>query len=254
MSAEDKYSSVPRVEHVETIPDSDTTNTTPIFLPPPSSFTQHNKFEELLERHDISIPRPTAGQPRFHSKRDHPLRSEKFSAKIHLVLSVCDPTSHEWRTAPVSFDQFKDNDQDVWWEIRRAYRDELQKEWRRWLFFRKLKYIVPIEYTHNGVPTRHKPADYLDARVLMHAYHNPGRIKPDQVWIEWMAHLKNSGDPGKSYGLEFVEGLWIAKLVWAAILGSISLIIPSILWPALGGQLGDVFTTLDFVESWFAGQ
>ena len=86
----------------------------------------------------------------------------------------------------------------------------------------------------------------------MHAYHHPGRIRPDQVWVDWLVHLKNSGDPTKSYGLEFVEGLWVEKLVLAAIVGSVALLIPSILWPLKGGDIGNVFTLLDFVESWFA--
>ena len=112
--------------------------------------------------------------------------------------------------------------------------------------------LMVVKYTHNGVPTRHKPADYLDARVLMHAYHHPGRIRPDRVWIEWFVHLKNSGDPGKSYGLEFVEGLWVQKLLWAAVVGTVAMLIPSIVWPLKGGDIGNVFATLDFCQSWFA--
>lgn len=88
----------------------------------------------------------------------------------------------------------------------------------------------------------------------MHAYHHPGRIRPDRVWVDWLVHLRNSGDPGKSYGLEFVEGLWVEKLFWAAVIGTVALLIPSFLWPLLGGQIGNVFTLLDFVESWFASK
>lgn len=163
MDVNDKVPPAPQPDNAKSTNNTDSTEEPPVFISPPVAFTQHNKLEEALERHDIPIPRPTAGKARFHERQERPrrhysrrkqilhprdrspVRLKKFSAKIHLVLSVCDPTSHEWRTAPVSFDQFKDTDRDVWWEIRRAYRDELQKEWRRWIFFRKLKYIVPIE-------------------------------------------------------------------------------------------------------------
>lgn len=88
----------------------------------------------------------------------------------------------------------------------------------------------------------------------MHAYHHPGRIRRDKLWIGWLVHLKNSGDPGKSYGLEFVEGLWVEKLVHAGSFGSALMLIPTILWPLRGGELGIVFTVLSFVQSWISGE
>lgn len=157
----------------------------PVFRSAPTEFTKPDRAEEELERHGLHIPGRRIHKITFHGKRPEPRshhlkrkkrsvrpdylrpKIERFSADVHLVLSVCDPSTHEWRTAPVTFDQFKNDDREVWWEIRRAYRQDLQKSWRRWLFFRKLKYIVPIEVGLDALTPLKEDADFLSSTVIM---------------------------------------------------------------------------------------
>lgn len=88
----------------------------------------------------------------------------------------------------------------------------------------------------------------------MHAYHHPQRIRPDRYWIDWLVQFRDGGDSSKTYGLEFVESLWIEKLAVLSILLTFGLILACILWVTLGGDLGTVFTVMDFVESGIAGK
>lgn len=88
---------------------------------------------------------------RRHSGRGYDMPREKprekpLPSKVELKLCVFHGApSHRWRTAPFVFDRRKDDDKELWKDIRRIYRDELQGIWRRIFGFRKLKHIIPIE-------------------------------------------------------------------------------------------------------------
>ena len=84
---------------------------------------------------------------RRHSGRGYDMPREKpLPSKVELQLCVFHGApSHRWRTAPFTFDRRRDDDRELWEEIRRVYRDELQGVWRRILGFKKLKHIIPIE-------------------------------------------------------------------------------------------------------------
>ena len=96
---------------------------------------------------------------------------------------------------------------------------------------RKVKNILPIGFTPNGVPTKTDPKTFVDAKVFMHAYRHPERIRPDHRWVDWFVELDASET--RTNGLEFVEGLWAEKLAIIAILFSIAIIVVSIVWCAL---------------------
>ena len=71
---------------------------------------------------------------------------EKQSSKVELRFSVFNGTpSHCWRFTKFTFDSRRENDRELWEEIRDVYRDELQGVWRRIYGFRKLKKIIPVE-------------------------------------------------------------------------------------------------------------
>ena len=73
-------------------------------------------------------------------------REKALPSKVELQLCVFHGApSHRWRTAPFVFDRRRDDDRELWEEIRRVYRDELQGVWRRIYGFKKLKKIIPIE-------------------------------------------------------------------------------------------------------------
>lgn len=84
---------------------------------------------------------------RRHSGRGYEMPREKaLPSKVELQLCVFHGApSHRWRTAPFVFDRRRDDDRELWEEIRRVYRDELQGVWRRIYGFKKLKKIIPIE-------------------------------------------------------------------------------------------------------------
>ena len=68
---------------------------------------------------------------------------EKLS-KIDLRLCVFDKTSgHSWRTASLNFDRRRTDDRELWEDLRRTYREELQGFRRRFLGFKRVKSIVP---------------------------------------------------------------------------------------------------------------
>jgi hypothetical protein len=55
-------------------------------------------------------------------------------------------------------------------------------------------------------------------------------------------------------GLEFVEGLWADKLAAIAVVFSIAIMVVSVVWCALGGNLQTVFTVMGFVLTLVAAQ
>lgn len=111
---------------------------------------QH-RLQQRHQHHHHPSPVPSfpnhIGQSPFPSSSPPPSSQDlrKFSAKINLICCVFRPSQHEWRTTCVSFDRLKDNDRDVWREIRRAYRERLQGWWRRVFLFRRLGRVVVIE-------------------------------------------------------------------------------------------------------------
>ena len=73
-------------------------------------------------------------------------REKPLPSKVELQMCVFHGApSHRWRTAPFVFDRRRDDDRELWEEIRHVYRDELQGVWRRILGFKKLKKIIPIQ-------------------------------------------------------------------------------------------------------------
>lgn len=84
---------------------------------------------------------------RRHSGRGYDMPREKpLPSKMEFQLCVFHGApSHRWRTAPFTFDRRRDDDRELWEEIRHIYRDELQGFWRRVFGFKKLKSIIPIE-------------------------------------------------------------------------------------------------------------
>jgi len=59
--------------------------------------------------------------------------------------------------------------------------------------------------------------------------------------------VKFEKNPERTYGLEFIEGLWAEKLGLLAVLVNIATIIVSAVWCAYGGVLQTVFTVMSFV-------
>lgn len=111
-----------------------------------------------------------------------------------------------------------------------------------------------MQYTSQGVPVRTKVDDYPVRHSFMHAYHHPDRLQPDRAWMDWFTAFREGGDAGKTYGLEFVEGLWIEKLAVLAVVLTLGMVTASLVWGLKGGSLDTIFTTMDFVESGFAGE
>lgn len=119
---------------------------------PPKSYTERRRIADYRrsgEHRDLHTLGHTGGRRKRDKIRSHARRGdqsyEKFSAKMNLICCVFDPTTHDWKTTPVAFDRLRDNDRDVWFELRRAYRDRLQMRWRRIFLFKRLSHIVPIE-------------------------------------------------------------------------------------------------------------
>jgi len=63
----------------------------------------------------------------------------------------------------------------------------------------------------------------------MHAYHHPERLRTSHQWVDWFIEF-DAADEGKSFGLEFKEGLWAEKLAVVAILVTIAIIVVSVVW------------------------
>ena len=88
---------------------------------------------------------PKKRRRRSHYSSGYAMPREKPS-KIDLQLCVFHSSSgHDWHTAPLSFDRRRIDDRELWEDIRRTYRDELQMAWRRIFLFTRVKHIVPIE-------------------------------------------------------------------------------------------------------------
>lgn len=128
--------------------------------PPPSgrysdddSFSSPDRSRPVPRRTPLYRDPPPAhsGRRRRPRGRGYSLPREKSrhrgSSRHETTLRLCvfDQTNHSWRTAVLKFDPHRATDQDVWHDVRRIYRDELQKFWRRVLGFKKLKSIAPIE-------------------------------------------------------------------------------------------------------------
>lgn len=194
--------------------------------------------------------------PRTHRSRRHGARNRAYSlprgdksprrrSEVRLLLCIFHTTSHNWSTEPLRFDPHRINDRELWTDIRDIFRQDLQKPWKRLLGLKKVKSIVPIAMTPNGVPVRIDPKDYPDSKQFLHAYHHPERVRPDHHWVDWFVAF-DEGDQ-RTNGLEFVEGIWAEKLVIIAILATVAIIVVSIVWCVLGGSLQTVFTVMSFV-------
>lgn len=70
---------------------------------------------------------------------------ERKRPEITIVLCVFHGATRGWRTVPYTFDKYRINDEELWTDIRALYRNDLQKEWRRLLLFKRLKALLPIE-------------------------------------------------------------------------------------------------------------
>ena len=87
----------------------------------------------------------------------------------------------------------------------------------------------------------------------MHAYHHPDRIRAAHEWVDFFARLR-AESVDKTFGLEFVEGLWVEKIAGLAILVTIAIIVASIVWCVEGGDLQTVFTVMSFVLGLATGE
>ena len=85
----------------------------------------------------------------------------------------------------------------------------------------------------------------------MHAYHHPDHLRTTHDWIDWFVDFNS--DPSKTYGLEFVEGLWADKIAVVAVVATIAIIVVSVVWCVRGGNLQTVFTVMGFVLTGVAG-
>ncbi len=88
--------------------------------------------------------------------------------------------------------------------------------------------------TPNGVPVRIDPKDYPDSKQFLHAYHHPDHIRPDHHWVDWFVAFE--------------------KLVVVAILATMAIIVVSVVWCVLGGDLQTVFTVMGFVLGLATGE
>lgn len=84
------------------------------------------------------------------------------------------------------------------------------------------------------------------------AYHNPSAIRPAHEWVDFFTTF-DQGDQRQN-GLEFIEGLWSDKLAAVGVIGTIAIIVTSIVWCMLGGDLQTVFTVMGFVLTLIAGE
>ncbi|KAL8737814.1 MAG: hypothetical protein Q9181_001305 [Wetmoreana brouardii] len=200
---------------------------------------------------DFAFTRKRRRRSRYAS--GYEMHREK-NPKVDLLLCVFhSPSSHSWRTAPLSFDKRRIDDRELWEDIRETYRMELQMAWRRIFLLKRLKQIVPVTYTRNGVPCQQDKDKSPNLHTFMHAYHHPDRIRRDHEWVDWFSQLKDE-NAEQTVGLEFVEGLWAEKLVAIALLMTIAIIVVSVVWVVEGGNLQTVFTVMSFVLTGAAGK
>lgn len=178
------------------------------------------------------------------------------SPRITIVLCVFRGASSGFVTTPVTFDRNRTTDEELWSDIRDAFRNELEKPWRRLLLFKHLRLIRPIEFSRNDVPKRLGGSDSGDQvpgeHEFMHAYRHPDRLRTPHAWVDWFVQFRR--DPDKTYGLEFVEGLWADKIAVIAIIFTIAIIVVSAVWCAYGGNLQTVFTVMGFVLTGIAAE
>ena len=116
---------------------------------------------------------------------------------------------------------------------------------------RKLR--TKLQYTPNMVPVRTDIKDFPDSHTFTHSYHHPSRLRPDHEWVDWFVQFDRK-DPDKMNGLEFVEGLWAQKLALLAVVATIGIIVGSVVWSVLGGDLNTIFTVMGFVLTGVAGE
>jgi len=74
---------------------------------------------------------------------------------------------------------------------------------------------------------------------------HPDRVRTIHEWIDWFVEFEQN--PDRTYGLEFVEGIWAEKLGILAIAVNIATIAVSIVWVIKGGNLQTVFTVMSFI-------
>jgi len=74
---------------------------------------------------------------------------------------------------------------------------------------------------------------------------HPDRIRTNHEWVDWFIEFEQN--PERTYGLEFVEGIWAEKLGLLAIAINIVLIVASVVWVIRGGNLQTVFTVMSFI-------
>ena len=86
----------------------------------------------------------------------------------------------------------------------------------------------------------------------MHCYHRPKQIRTRHEWVEWFAEFDNTNQ-AKTYGLEFIEGVWAEKLGLIAIAINIAIIVASVIWAMKGGDLQTIFTIMGFIITAAAG-
>lgn len=87
----------------------------------------------------------------------------------------------------------------------------------------------------------------------MHCFRHPDRIRTERVWVKWFIEFDATAE-SKTYGLEFVEGIWAEKLAIFAILVNIAIITVSVVWALKGGELQTVFSVMGFVLTAAAGK
>ncbi|KAL6716105.1 hypothetical protein ACLMJK_005671 [Lecanora helva] len=222
-------------------PSNSSGSPSPRIPPVPRRDRSHRHSED-----EYTSPRKHRRRSRNFHHRGYDTGREK-SNKVDLLFCVFHGApSHRWRTAPFTFDRRRIDDRELWEDIQRVYQDELQGMWRRILGFKKLKQVIPIEYTSNGVPIPKDAKNNPNNHSFMHAVHHPDHIRPDHEWVDWFIQFKDD-DRGKTVGLEFAEGLWAEKLAIIAIVITIAIIVVSIVWVVEGGDLQTVFTVMSFV-------
>ncbi|KAF1992531.1 hypothetical protein K402DRAFT_449858 [Aulographum hederae CBS 113979] len=178
--------------------------------------------------------------------------SGREKRKITLLLCIFHSTRQHWSTQPLTFDAARVNDVELWEEIRGTFRGDLQKPWRRWFGFKRVVSVVPIAFANNGVPVKADPKDHPEAQQFLHAYHHPTHLAPSHFWIDFFTTLDASDT--RPNGLQFIEGLWAEKLAIVAVLFSIAIVVVSIVWCVLGGDLQTVFTVMGFVLTFVAAE
>ena len=99
----------------------------PPITPPPGTHQSSNRRRDRSRNRGYSLP-----------------REKSRKREVTLLLCVFHTSDHNWATKSVKFDPNRINDQELWWDIRDTFRMDLQKPWRRFFGFKKVKSIVPI--------------------------------------------------------------------------------------------------------------